>query len=256
KKTEGLTPTFPISSYIDNGFIVDATDTLTVTMIDQAADEAKQGARAVVFGQLKLEANHDRVVVDDIRVDQVGTSTRALDVERMLLYDDANGNGLIDAGEQLLKSTTLTDAAGTLTATYADLQFAVTSGTPRYVLIAADLATDATAGATLAFQLKNSSYPTQAQGQPDPALHYVILQNENTDAQGDVVADTGFPMATDSVLIAPAVHTLTVTPADLAPAYVTPGVLDINMMRLNLAADNSTITVRSLTIFESGAGAG
>ncbi|MGQ9729632.1 MAG: carboxypeptidase regulatory-like domain-containing protein [Candidatus Zipacnadales bacterium] len=173
---------FPIRTPANKIVILEAPDTLTITPTATAPTSVLQGTQDVGMLALRLSVDRDDVVLEGLRVDSTGTSTRPGDVSAKL-YDDANLNAVIDPGESVIDTTNFAVVGSKMTALFDDLGgYTVDSSTERGLIVAYDFASDATVGATVNSRMENTTYVTLR----DPL---------------DVVAPDNFPMNSQDTLI-------------------------------------------------------
>jgi len=178
---------FPTRSDDDKVIIIEKPDTLTLTPTNVAPASALQGTLDQEMLGLQLHVNQDSVILDSLRIDAGGTSTRAGDIQAKL-YDDRNLNNVYDAGiDVLVDSATFVQNGSMISATFDDLKsYTVDDTADRGLLVAYDFAADATVGETVSVVLVDASY-VQLRQAPQPPQ--------------DVVASTNFPMGSSETLI-------------------------------------------------------
>ncbi len=165
---------FPIRTDPSRTVIVEAPDTLTITPTSLAPATAIQGTKDVPMLGLRLRVNRDEVIVDGLKIDSMGTSTRPGDVSAKL-YLDNNINGIIDPTDTVLDTATFSKVGGVPTAVFDHLNnYTVVEGTDRGLIVAYDFADDATGGATVDVRLLDTTYVTLRQTSPPPAAQDAV----------------------------------------------------------------------------------
>jgi hypothetical protein len=213
--------------------ITGGPDALTVVGTDLAPANVMQGDPNVVMERLVLTAGSGLITVNTIQVDLAGSGAAA-DIALVEIWDDVNGNDVVDVGDVLLGSGTFAGGPPPTVTITLGAGYLVTAGTPETLLVVYDIAVGATAGNTVGVSIVDQTY-------------VVVAAPDTVNAFG--------PLASTNSLIQAAVpDSLTVAGADLAPANVNPGQLDVIMERLTLTAGTGTVTVNSIQVDLSGTG--
>lgn len=223
---EAATTNFPIAS---NAVNVLANDTLTVLTTDPNTESvaplyAKPGDTNVPLEKISMSASSASITVNSIKVNKLGTILTS-DVSSVDLFSD-NGNGLYDAGDALIMSTTFD---GTGLATF-NTPFAVSYTQNKVLFVGVDIAGTAPANDTATIGVRvNSGNVTVAL--PDAAASYTAFQSDMTTISNK--------------------DALSVSKVDLAPAQITRGSSD-EMLKLTMTAGSGSVTVTSVKVFENG----
>ena len=136
----------PVFSNLDSGQvnIVGAYangDTLSsVSFVDRSSTSAQVGALNVPLVSMTLTVATNEWDLGSVNVTQT-SSAADLDIDALSLILDNNNNGIADSGEQLLASTFFSGGTATLSLSPA---YRMLAGTPRNLLITADVADMAT----------------------------------------------------------------------------------------------------------------
>ncbi len=141
------TARFPIIS--GETVILEGPDTLTVAAVNRAPAQVPRGTAGHEMLSLDLSVDFDEVVIDKVQIQEGGSSTDDADVEQAHLYEDANGDGQVDAGDTLLRSARFNTVASIQIAIFENLGYTVVAGTPASLLLVYDVYEGATIGETL-----------------------------------------------------------------------------------------------------------
>ncbi|MBM3473205.1 MAG: hypothetical protein FJX75_08065, partial [Armatimonadetes bacterium] len=159
--------------------ILEAPDTLTITPTNLAPATAIQGTLNVPMLGMRLRVNRDEVILDALKIDSMGTSTRPGDVLAKLYYDQ-NINNIIDPADTVLDTATFSMVGGIPTAVFDDLKdYTVVEGTDRGLIVAYDVATDAgdppaVPPVTVNGRLLDPTYVTLRQTSPPPSAQDTV----------------------------------------------------------------------------------
>ncbi len=138
---------FPIIS--GETVILEAPDILTVSPVNRAPAQVPRGTAGHEMLSLDLSVDHDQVIIDEVHIQEGGSSTVDADVEQAHLYEDANGDGQVDAGDTLLRSARFNTVGPDQIAIFENLGYTAMAGTPSSLLLVYDIFTDATIGETV-----------------------------------------------------------------------------------------------------------
>lgn len=192
------------------------------------AASVPQGAMGVRMLALRLEADSGSVLVDTLRLQETGTAVAARDVAAVRLFEwiDLNGDGRIDANEPLTVVGATTFPAGSEEASFQRLNLEVSEGRPRLLVVAFDIAPDATPNATLQVQLSRGGLIVVS---PDGVEDFA-------------------PLSSPQVAIIPAPGVLNVGGFSVAPAAVVQGQQDVPFLVLEVRATSSDVEVTGLRL--------
>lgn len=104
------------------------------------------GTVGTVVGKLTLTSAAGAITLTDLKLSNSGSAVADVDVQGLLLFEDVNGNGLIEAGDTLLSAGTWSAAESKYL--FTGLSFTVTSPTPRNLAVTLNVAAGATATRT------------------------------------------------------------------------------------------------------------
>ncbi len=129
---------------------------VTVGSVDLAAQtpQVYRGQMGVAMEKLVLTADANQATISGIRVDKRGASTLDSDVAAVKLYRDANGDGIFNAADTLLASTTFVGG----TAIFGSLNLVVAATQPVTLFVVIDVSPTATVGMTVNVRLATSNY--------------------------------------------------------------------------------------------------
>ncbi|MDW8367702.1 MAG: hypothetical protein RMK49_17815, partial [Abditibacteriales bacterium] len=215
-----LTAPFPISSSV-----VTIVNTLTVVGTDLAAQTVALGTANFPVLALTLSTNGGAGTLNGFTVNLIGTATYPADVGDLLLINDADGDQVIDAGElPPLASAPFVSALGSVRATFSGLGLVATP-TPRSLILALNIAANATAGRNFRLSITDaSSFVTGA---------------------GTSVAPTTFPITSRQTDIGSA---LSVTGISRAESNVSLGTGNFPVLSVLMRMTQGSGQVNSLTV--------
>ena len=136
--------------------------TITVAKtIDNGSSSLAPSSTNNVFLQMSYtKGSVGTATISALRVDKTGTSSAAdAKIDSVKLWKDANGDGIINAGDTQLGSGMLSSSS----ITFSGLSLAATTS-PEYLLISADINASATGLDSLGFKLVDSSFVTTSFG--------------------------------------------------------------------------------------------
>jgi hypothetical protein len=213
--------------------ILGLPDALTVVGADLAPVNVQQGDPNVAMERLTLTAGTGSVTVNSIQVDLAGTGGIP-DIALVEIWDDVNGNDVVDGPDALLGSGALAGGPPPTVTITLGAGFVVTSGTPETLLVVYDIAIGAIPGNTVGVSIVDETY-------------VVVTAPDTVNAFG--------PLASiNSLILAAVPDTLTVTSQDLAPATVNAGDPDVAMLWLTLTANTGSVNVLTIRNEISGTG--
>lgn len=126
--------------------------TLAGTPQPAAANVAAGGAGTYV-GKLTLTSTSGTVTVTQVRFGNTGTGLPGVDLLDLILYDDANGNGVYDPLTDTTVVGTATWSAALARYVVSGLSYAVTAPTARTLFVTLDVSTSAMVGDTFAMNV-------------------------------------------------------------------------------------------------------
>jgi hypothetical protein len=208
-----------------------ASDLVAVNGTAKASGTALMGEANVVVEQLNVTVSAGTATVTSIKIDELGTAIDA-DTEEILLYDDVNGDGDLDAGDALLNVQTFVGN----TLTFSPLAVTVNAGVPEYLLVVMNVSVMATAGNTLRLGLGTNTYVAVAAPDVVSVANFPITSNTITiqAPPGDIVSVSGVPLASGNVFI---------------------GETNVAMEQLTISVNANTAIVTDIQLDEIGTGA-
>jgi hypothetical protein len=221
-----VNPFGPISSS-------DATivgNTLTVTGASLAPPNVNIGALDVEMEKLTLSASLGSITVNSIQVDLSGSQVAA-DIANVEIWNDLNGDDMVDVGDALLGSDTFAGGPPPTATIVLGGGFPVNAGTPETLLVVYDISGFATPSNTVGARIVDENYVTVAG--PDTVNAFGPLQSLNS-------------------LILSAADVLTVSGFGMAQPAAYPGEDNVTLTGLRLSAGSGTITVTEIDIFIYG----
>ncbi len=217
----------------------------------------KQGVED--FPVLSLHLNNDGVypnlstkacVVNTVVIYEVGTSLRDANLAQAKLYEDKNNNGVVDAGDDLLK-TAIPGEPQTDHIVFSNLGYTIPLNQQRNVLVCFDIAVDAitqpptTVGAELTTQdFVNLDPPGVAQ----------LRQRQAGDATSAGYSFGGprFPINSTTALIVEDPDTVSVSTTDLAPTTVRQGERDVPILAATFTVDRDSAVLGGIQVALTG----
>lgn len=225
--------------YVDDVLVDDLgppSDVLSVTAVDLAPASAAQGDTDVLFGALDLSTSLASATVDQVRLDLTGAPPSDGDVLRAVLYRDDGDSAFDPAADSAVGSGPF---AGNTAVLSVSPPVVVDIAQPERIWVAFDIAPTAAVGDYVGFSVADATYvrvvsPDTTQCLNCPFDTYTPATKTQIAFGGDVV---------------------TFTPADLAPAWVTPGQTNVLMGRLDLDVDANAADVLGIDLGLTGTGA-
>lgn len=206
-------------------------DTVSISFVDRAPATYTSNAVNVPFVSLSMTANSNEWDLASFAVTKLGTlaDSKILAVK---LYLDMDNDGLVDPGETLLASGTLSSGTTTLTLS---MPYRLTT-TPSQLLLAADVGGSVTSGQTLGFRILGNSFVSSSSGGLDvnPTL---------SDFDSNLASATGGVSDGD---------TLSVSSVSLAPTTTPLGANNLALLKLTLAASSNEWDVNSIGVARLG----
>jgi len=190
-------------------------DNLTLQGNSKAPAQADPGDNDVVMLQLNLSMDQNEGHIKTIKINKIGTAADS-DINAVNIYEDVNGNGIIDSGvDSLLGQESLTNGNATIQIyTPPSLGYKVTTSTTS-ILIAYDISSTAATGVTVGGQ---------------------VIDNSSIVLEGiDDVKNTNMPI--QSTLTTIAITTpdiLNVSGGAISSVNMAPGQSDIDMLYVEL----------------------
>lgn len=138
--------------------LIPPPDVLTVAGVDLAPLFVDEGSRRVPFLQLYLLTSDPEVNVTSVRVDRIGSASD-LEVERILLYHDADENGAVNGVDVLLGSRPPLLGSATF-----PLSLRITPSSPASIIFLANLTRPGTADASVGLEVRNATFLTVGPG--------------------------------------------------------------------------------------------
>ncbi|MGQ0645578.1 MAG: hypothetical protein ACT4O3_08815, partial [Elusimicrobiota bacterium] len=198
---------------------------MLASAVSLAPGVVSQGSQNVPFLKLDVRMESFTGEWSGLSVSRLGASNDA-EAQRVKLYRDENGNGVLDVGTDLFL------ASNTFTLASAALSFPtqlITSSTRTY-FVALDLSGSAVPGHTIGARINSSASFTLA--------------------APDVAAGT-FPLDSALTLIQGTVDGLNMAPANLAPANASQGT-SVIFLKIAASAASNTVTWQSLAVTKTG----
>lgn len=154
--------------------------TLSITTVSAGqpvGSTVTAGSSGNYIGKMTLSASGGAITVTDVAIANTGTGVAQTDFLDLILYDDANGNGVYD----VLTDTTVvgTAAWSASRARYLarNMAYVVTSPTTRTLFFALNVASSATTGATFGLQVSSTDVTVAA---PSTASGTLVTGNTFT----------------------------------------------------------------------------
>jgi hypothetical protein len=223
---------------------VGAAGSVTVYLGTQSSPSRTEpaGTTGIPLTQITLRGSvAEAATVNSVTVTHFGTGTTT-DVSQLQLWDDANGNGRVDAGETSLGTATLSgtpaqatfNSLGTLT---------VPAGGDLHLVVTYDLASGAGAGGTFRTQIfanTDVSVTGQTSSSALPVAGAPVMGNQLTVGTAEellVSAGSNWP-----------------APRFLPPASLPQGNVAMATLRLEATTGGTGINVTALQLWPSGTG--
>ena len=161
-----------------------------------AAGNVAAGTVGTVVGKLTLTSAAGAITLTDLKLSNSGTAVADVDVQGLLLFEDVNGNGLIEAGDNLLSAGTWSAAESKYL--FTGLSFTVTSPTARNLAVTLNAAAGATATRTFTMRALQADVYVAAPNTVSPT-NFPIAGNAFTFiagawSEGDPTANSTRPM--------------------------------------------------------------
>lgn len=211
-----------------------------------ASGPAAPAARIVAAGgtglpalQVRATASNEAFTITGLRFTAAGSVDDLTEVTGVRLYDDADADGAVDAGEALLASGTFSADDGALDLTFAAQT--VASGASRDFLLVVDLSANALGGDGFRAVLGAAADVTAAGVASGP------LPSTGPRAL------TGAPVIGELLTVGGAL-TAALGAASPPDGTAQPGASDVPMLQVELTARAEAIEVRTLTFAASGSG--
>lgn len=173
--------TLTIGSAVSDG------DGVNVTFTDRAPAFANVGLLNVPQVGISLTAASNEWDLGTISVTNQGTAPDSA-IAALELYEDTNNNGVVDPGEIMLATTTFSGGAATLSVPAAAMRV---QAVQRHVLIVADIAPTAAAGATLITRVEANGLAPNPSGGADLASSHSAFSGTSTLLTGSAQANQG-----------------------------------------------------------------
>ncbi len=218
--------------------------TVTVASSSLAPARAQQGQTGVPMLALTLSldnawgtvlplgpANFD---LNRIRLTRTGSGTNA-DVSGAYVWNDVNGNGVLDGGDALLGSVSNVAGVGfpTWVGQTGTPMAVIGSGAPLHLILTYDIAPAATVGDTVGVQVASAN---------------------DLNLPGTFAGVNGMPASSGNVLITgTSVLTVTDNPT-VAPGSAVQGQPNVPIDRLHLASNGPVLTVTQISVSLAGTG--
>ena len=219
------TTNFPGNS--TNITVDDVIDTITMTDTDLAPGNIAQDSDYAPL-RFSLVADQDEAIMTNVRVTKSGTIVDG-DIDAVKIYLD-DGDNSYDAGDTLITSGGDTFSGGPLNISLTASQTIGTSAKTYFVVYTLNLL--ANVGDTVGARV-------------------VATTDLTITGSVDVVAGTNFPADSTNSTVIDGVDTVTVTPADLAPANVNQDV-EYAVESLSMATDQEDATWTAITVTKLG----
>lgn len=191
---------------------------------------------------LDIVGSTGNVTIDELRVDESGSSKSDSDLTRATLFEDSNGNGVLD----LISSPSGDRSLGTATTSnqalfFRNLQYEIPLGQARDLFVTYDISTTAQTNPaiTLGVRADNSTYFQQEVPGAVRERNYV---------NGNFL----FPWGGVPLTVIEVPDTLTVSPTNLAPSTVLQGQDDVPMEQLRMTVNRDDVTIKSMRIRQPG----
>ncbi len=154
-----------------------------------------QGSINTVVGKLRLSAGAGSITVTGVSAANTGTAVAGADVQSLMLYDDADSSGTVNAGDSLLAVA----GYGGGKYVFSGLTYVVTAPTQRQVLVTLNVANGATLTRTFAMRVTQADVAVAAPATV-AATNFPISGNTftivaGTGTEGDPTASSTRPMA-------------------------------------------------------------
>jgi hypothetical protein len=194
----------------------------------------------------------DDVELDRIRIDENGSSQEDTDVVRASLFDDTDGNGVLDP---LVDTRIATAQFQNQVAYFTNLNYPVPLDETRDLFVAYDINEKATTGAGLSLGVGISTFDYIRPEVPG-AVQERVRSARTTASAG--LGSYRFPINAGLLTIDEAPDTLTVTPVSRAPVGaaaakdINPGDTDVPILSLELAVDMDAVDIDRVIVDEVG----
>jgi len=194
----------------------------------------------------------DDVELDRIRIDENGSSQEDTDVVRASLFDDTDGNGVLDP---LVDTRIATAQFQNQVAYFTNLNYPVPLDETRDLFVAYDINEKATTGAGLSLGVGISTFDYIRPEVPG-AVQERVRSARTTASAG--LGSYRFPINAGLLTIDEAPDTLTVTPVSRAPVGtaaakdINPGDVDVPILSLELAVDMDAVDIDRVIVDEVG----
>ncbi|MCD6362050.1 MAG: Ig-like domain-containing protein, partial [Armatimonadetes bacterium] len=194
------------------------------------------------------------VELDQIRIDENGSSQEDADVVRASLFDDTDGDGMLDPAVDTRLATAVFQNQ---TAYFTNLHYPIPLDETRDLFIAYDINTGATAGPGVSLGVGLATFDYVRPEIPGAVQRRVRTARTASSAG---LGSYRFPINAQLVPIDEAPDTLTVTPVSRAPVTsvkaeekaINPGDVDVPILSLNLSVDMDTVEIDRVTVDEVG----
>ncbi|PIY48746.1 MAG: hypothetical protein COZ05_02320, partial [Armatimonadetes bacterium CG_4_10_14_3_um_filter_59_10] len=185
-----------------------------------------------------IVASEGNVTINEFRIDEAGSSKDDTDIKRAVLYEDSNGDGLLNASPT--PSGDCAIAIGSISnqsVTFTNLQYEIPLGETRDWFVTYDISDTAQTNPsiTVGARVDNSAYFSQ--------LVPGAVRERNY-ANGNFL----FPWGSLPATIIEGADTLTVSPTSLAPATIAQGAEDVAMEALRFTVNRDDAVIKRIRV--------